>query len=52
MSLIQKWLLGLIGLGAAALVLAKPDAFYTATKGIRNLTAGTVADITTGKSPA
>lgn len=52
MSLVQKWLLGIIALGAGAMVLAKPDAFYTALKGIRNVTAGTVTDVTTGKSPA
>lgn len=45
MSLVQKWSLGLLYLGAVALVFAKPDAFYKAASGIRNITAGSVTDI-------
>lgn len=45
MTLLQKWLLGLLGLGALGLVVAKPDAVYKVGSGIRNATAGSVADI-------
>jgi hypothetical protein len=48
MSLVQKWLAGLIGLGAGFLVLSKPDAFYKAAMGFKNLTAGSVVSVTTG----
>lgn len=52
MTLLQKWLLILGGLGAAALVLSKPDAFYKAASGIRSVTAGSISDVTTQKSGA
>jgi hypothetical protein len=45
MSLFQKWALGLLWLGAGALVFAKPDAFYKVASGVRNITAGSVTDI-------
>jgi hypothetical protein len=48
MTLLQKWLMALVGLGAGYMVLASPNAFYKATTGVRNLTAGSVVDITTG----
>lgn len=46
MSLVQKWLSWLVGLSALGLVLAKPDAFYKATQGVRDLTAGSIQDVT------
>jgi hypothetical protein len=50
MSLVQKWLGALVGLGAAFLVFSKPDAFLKAAKGVRSVTAGSIVDVTTGKS--
>lgn len=50
MSTLQKWMLGLVALGGAALVFAKPDAFYKAAQGLRSVTAGSIVDVTTGKS--
>lgn len=44
---IQKWLFWLVGLGAGAMVLAKPDAFYKSAKAIGGLTAGSVVAVTT-----
>jgi hypothetical protein len=49
MSLLQKWLMGLIFLGATSLVVTNPKGFYTATSGLRQLTAGSISDITKGK---
>lgn len=48
MTLVQKWVLGLIALGAGYLVLSSPDAFYKAASGLRSLTAGSIVDVTTG----
>jgi len=48
MTLIQKWIGGLLGLGAAFLVLANPDAFYKAATGVQRVTAGSIVDVTTG----
>ena len=48
--LLQKWLAALVGLGAAFLVFSKPDAFYKAAQGVRSVTAGSIVDVTTGKS--
>lgn len=48
MSLLQKWMLGLLGLGAGYMVFANPNAFYTAAKGFERLTAGSVVAVTTG----
>jgi len=48
MTIVQKWLAGLIGLGAAYLVLANPNSFFKATTGLKNLTAGSIATVTTG----
>lgn len=48
MSTIQKWLLGLISLGAGYMVLQNPNGFYKAAKGVEDLTAGSVTQITTG----
>lgn len=48
--LLQKWLAGLIGLGALFLVFNKPDAFYKLAQGARSVTAGSIVDVTTGKA--
>lgn len=48
MSLLQKWMMGLLGLGAGYLVLSNPNAFYKAATGFQRLTAGSVVNITTG----
>jgi hypothetical protein len=48
MSLLQKWMFGLLGLGAGYLVFTNPNAFYKAATGIRSLTAGSIVDVTTG----
>lgn len=48
MTLLQKWLTALVGLGAGFLVFANPDAFYKAATGVRSLTAGSIVDVTTG----
>lgn len=50
MTLVQKWLLWMVGLGAGYMVLAKPDAFVKAANAARSLTAGSIVDITTGKN--
>lgn len=48
MTLVQKWILGLLTLGAGYMVLANPDAFYKGAKGLEGLTAGSVVAVTTG----
>jgi hypothetical protein len=48
MSLVQKWMLGLLGLGAGYLVFTNPNGFYKAATGIRSLAAGSIVDVTTG----
>lgn len=48
MTLVQKWIGGLLALGAGYMVLANPNSFYRATQGIRGLTAGSIVDVTTG----
>ena len=48
MTTIQKWLMGLLGLGALYLVLVNANRFFTATKGVRNVVGGTETDIITG----
>lgn len=47
-SLLQKWMLALVGLGAGYLVFTNPNAFYKAATGLRSLTAGSIVDVTTG----
>lgn len=51
MTLAQKWVLGLLGLGAVFLVVSKPDAIFKAANGLRSVTAGSIVDVTTGTSP-
>jgi hypothetical protein len=48
MTLVQKWMLGLVGLGAAFLVFTNPTGFYKAATGVRSLVAGSIVDVTTG----
>jgi len=48
MTLLQKFMLGLVGLGAGFLIVTNPNGFYKAASGIRNLTAGSIVDVTTG----
>lgn len=53
MTLAQKWIGGLLALGAGYLVFANPNSFFKAAQGIRSVTAGSIVDVTTGgkKSP-
>lgn len=48
MSLLQKWMMVIAGLGAGYMILQSPQGFYSATSGVRNLVGGTVVDVTTG----
>jgi hypothetical protein len=48
MSLVQKWLLGLISLGAGYMVFQNPNGFFKVATGVRSLTAGSIVDVTTG----
>ncbi len=50
MPLAMKWLTGLIGLGAAFLVLSNPTAFSTVLGASQKLISGTEATAITGKS--
>lgn len=50
MSLVQKYLLGLLALGAGFLVITNADKFYTVSKGLSKLTSGAIVDVTTGKN--
>lgn len=45
---VQKWLVGLLGLGALYLVVTNPQGFYSATNGIRQLVGGTESDVISG----
>jgi hypothetical protein len=47
-STLQKWLMGLIGLGALYLVVQNPNGFYKATTGVRQLVGGSESDIISG----
>jgi hypothetical protein len=48
MSVIQKWLSGLIGLGALYLVVTNPNGVYKVLDGARRLIGGTETMIITG----
>jgi len=48
MTIAQKWIGGLLGLGALYLVFTNPNSFFKAATGIRSLTAGSIVDVTTG----
>lgn len=45
---LQKWLMGLLGLGALYLVVTNSGNFYKATTGVRQLIGGTEADVISG----
>lgn len=47
-STLQKWLMGLIGLGALFLVVTNPNGFYKASQGVRQVVGGTEADVISG----
>lgn len=48
MSTVQKWLSGLIGLGALYLVVTNPNGVYKVAQGVRQAVGGTEVDIITG----
>ena len=48
MSIVQKWLSGLIGLGALYLVVTNANGFYKAATGVQRLIGGTEVSIITG----
>jgi hypothetical protein len=48
MGTLQKWLLGLVGLGALYLVVTNPQGFYKAATGVRQIVGGTESDIISG----
>lgn len=51
MGIAQKWLTAMVAIGAAALVIANPKGFASATTSVSNLVGGTEATLinTTGK---
>ncbi len=48
MTTVQKWLMGLLGLGALYLVVTNPEGFFKASKGIRQVVGGTESDVISG----
>lgn len=50
MTIVQKWIAALVGLGAGFLVVTNPEGAYKAAQGIRSLVAGSIVDVTTGKT--
>lgn len=48
MTTVQKWLTGLLGLGALYLVVTNPTGFYKAATGVQRLIGGTETQIITG----
>lgn len=48
MTTLQKWLMGLIGLGALYLVVTNASGFYKATQGVRQVVGGTESDVISG----
>jgi hypothetical protein len=48
MTTAQKWLMGLIGLGALYLVVTNPTGVLDAAKAGRNLIGGSEADVISG----
>lgn len=45
---IQKWVLGMVALGAGYLVFTHPQGFYSAAKGVEKVVGGTETQIITG----
>lgn len=48
MTLVQKVIAGLLGLGAGFLVFTNPTGVYKAAQAGRSLIAGSIVDVTTG----
>lgn len=48
MTLLQKWIGGLVALGAGYLVFTNPNSFFKVATGVRSVTAGSIVDVTTG----
>jgi hypothetical protein len=48
MSVLQKWMSGLIGLGALYLVVTNPNGAYKLFTGARQFIGGTEADVISG----
>lgn len=48
MTTVQKWLSGMIGLGALYLVMSNPRGFATAANSVKNVVGGTETQIITG----
>jgi hypothetical protein len=48
MGIVQKWLGGLLALGAGYLIVSNPNGFFTAASAVRNVVGGTETDIITG----
>lgn len=48
MTLLQKWIAGLLGLGAGLLVFTNPNGVWTAAQAGRSLIAGSIVDVSTG----
>jgi hypothetical protein len=48
MSTVQKWLMGLIGLGAIYLVVTNPQGFYSAAKGVEKVVGGSESAVISG----
>lgn len=47
-STIQKWLMGLLGLGALYLVVVNSNGFFKAAQGVQTVVGGTETQIITG----
>lgn len=50
MTIVQKWIASLVGLGAGFLVMTNPEGAYRLAQGVRSLVAGSIVDVTTGKT--
>lgn len=48
MTILQKWLMGLIGLGAGYLVLTNPNGFSKFAGGVKTIVGGSETQIITG----
>lgn len=48
MTVLQKWLMIMGGLGALYLVVTNPNGFYRASQGVRQVVGGTESDIISG----
>lgn len=47
-STLQKWLMGLLGLGALYLVVTNSNGFYKAAQGVQTIVGGTEGQILRG----